>query len=277
MFGFLWLLFDRLPLLRSEQQIESYTSREAAFLANNWLFAGIAFATLWGTFFPMFSEILTGDRISVAAPFFNKVNGPLFLLLLLLMGVGPLLGWRHTSAAAFRKQFTWPLIAAAVVAVLVFVIARSLYPIIGLAICAFVTATIVQEYVRGVNARRKTSGDNVFTAMGHLWSRNGRRYGGYIVHLGIVLIGVAVIGNEFYQQTTNVTLAPGETTQIAGYTLEFAGLESDRQSNRDEFGARVIAYDRRRQCRRYADPQAQRLRQDARHADQRGWSAHEPD
>ena len=242
MFGFLWLLFDRLPLLRSEQQIESYTSREAAFLANNWIFAGLAFATLWGTVFPMFSEILTGDRISVAAPFFNKVNGPLFLVLLLLMGVGPLLGWRHTSAAAFRKQFTWPLVAAALVAVWVFVVARSVYPIIGLSICAFVAATIVQEYVRGVNARRRTSGDNVFTAMGHLWSRNGRRYGGYIVHLGIVLIGVAVIGNEFYQQTLNVTLAPGETAQVAGYTLEFAGLESDRQPNLTEYGARVIVY-----------------------------------
>lgn len=242
LFGFLWLLFDRLPLLRSEQQIESYTSREAAFLANNWLFAGIAFATLWGTVFPMFSEILTGDRISVAAPFFNKVNGPLFLVLLLLMGVGPLLGWRHTSAAAFRRQFTWPLLAALLVAVIVFVVARSLYPIIGLAICAFVTATIVQEYVRGVNARRRTSGDNMFTAMAHLWSRNGRRYGGYLVHLGIVLVGVAVIGNEFYQQTINVTLAPGETAKIAGYTLEFAGLESDRQSNLTEYGARVIAY-----------------------------------
>ena len=244
LFGFLWLLFDRLPLLRSEQQIDSYTSREAAFLANNWIFTVIAFATLWGTFFPMFSELLTGDRISVAAPFFNKVNGPLFLLLLLLMGVGPLLGWRHTSVAALRKQFTWPLVAGLVVAVIVFVVARSLYPIIGLAICAFVAATIVQEYVRGVIARRKTSGDNAFTAMAHLWSRNGRRYGGYIVHLGIVLIGVAVIGNEFYQQTTNVTLAPGETTQIAGYTLEFAGMESNRLSNAIEYGARVIAYDR---------------------------------
>ncbi len=244
LFGFLWLLSSRFPLLRGDQQIDSYTSREAAFLANNWLFAGIAFATLWGTFFPMFSEILTGDRISVAAPFFNKVNGPLFLLLLLLMGVGPLLGWRHTSAAAFRKQFTWPLITAAVVAVLVFVLARSLYPIIGLAICAFATATIVQEYVRGVQARRTTSDDNVLSAMGHLWSRNGRRYGGYLVHLGIVLIGVAVIGNEFYQQTTNVTLAPNQTVQIGGYTLEFDRLESDRQSNLTEYGARVIVYDR---------------------------------
>ena len=212
LFGFLWLLFDRLPLLRSEQQIDSYTSREAAFLANNWIFAGIAFATLWGTFFPMFSEILTGDRISVAAPFFNKVNGPLFLVLLLLMGVGPLLGWRHTSVAAFRKQFTWPLVAAAVVAVLG--VRRrtqrlSDYRPRHLRLCG-------GDDRAGVRARRQCRGAGrtatmYLLAMGHLWSRNGRRYGGYIVHLGIVLIGVAVIGNEFYQQTTNVTLAPGET------------------------------------------------------------------
>ena len=91
------MLFDRLPLLRSEHEVDSVLSREAAFLANNWLFTGITFATLWGTFFPMFSEIVTGQRISVAAPWFNKVNGPLFLLLLLLMGIGPLLGWRRTS------------------------------------------------------------------------------------------------------------------------------------------------------------------------------------
>lgn len=153
----------------------------------------------------------------MAAPFFSKVNGPLFLLLLLLMGVGPLLLAGGTPArAAFRKQFTWPLAAA-----------RRGRPRLcrgavstrsSVAICAFVAATIVQEYVRGVLARRKTSNDNALMAMAHLWSRNGRRYGGYIVHLGIVLIGVAVIGNEFYQQTTNVTLAPGQTVQIAWAT-----------------------------------------------------------
>lgn len=242
-FGFLWLLFDRWPLLRSEQPIDSYSSREFAFLANNWLFTVIAFATLWGTFFPMFSEILTADRISVAAPFFNKVNGPLFLVLLLLMGVGPLLGWRHTSLKAFREQFLWPAVVGLAVGLLVFFVARSFYPMIGLAICGFTAATIVQEYVRGVLARRKTSGENVFVAMGHLWTRNGRRYGGYIVHLGIVFIAVAVIGNEFYQQTTSVTLKVGETAKIAGYELEFAGLETDKQPNLTEFGARVIIYD----------------------------------
>ncbi|MCB0057497.1 MAG: heme lyase CcmF/NrfE family subunit [Caldilineaceae bacterium] len=242
-FGFLWLLFDRLPLLRGEHQIDSYSSREAAFLANNWLFTGIAFATLWGTFFPMFSEILTGQRISVAAPFFNKVNGPLFLMLLLLMGVAPLLGWRHTSLSAFRKQFTLPTIIALITAALVFVFARSLFPMIGLAICAFVTATIVQEYVRGAMARRATTGENIFIAITRLWSRNGRRYGGYIVHIGIVMIGVAIIGNEFYQQSVSVTLARGETVNLGHYELEYAGIETNRQPNLMEFSARLLVYD----------------------------------
>jgi cytochrome c-type biogenesis protein CcmF len=241
-FGFLWLLFDRLPLLRGEHTIDSYTSREAAFLANNWLFAGIAFATLWGTFFPMFSEILTGERISVAAPFFNKVNGPLFLLLLLLMGAAPLLGWRHTSLTAFRKQFTIPALVALAVGVFVFVVARSLYPVIGLAICGFVAATIVQEYVRGALARRTTTGENFLVAVVNLWSRNGRRYGGYIVHLGIVLIGVAIIGNEFYQQSLSVTLATGESATVGRYQLVFNGMQTERQANRMEFGALIDAY-----------------------------------
>ncbi|MBO9393523.1 heme lyase CcmF/NrfE family subunit [Caldilinea sp.] len=240
--GFLWLLFDRLPLLRGEHSIDSFTSREAAFLANNWLFAGIAFATLWGTFFPMFSELLTGQRISVAAPFFNKVNGPLFLLLLLLMGVAPLLGWRHTSLSAFRRQFTFPVLAGIAVGLLVFFFAPSLYPIIGLSICAFVTATIVQEYVRGVIARRATTGENVPAALVNLWRRNGRRYGGYIVHLGIVMIGVAVIGNEFYQQSLSVTLARGERAQIGRYELVYEGMMSVRQSNRVEYHALLEAY-----------------------------------
>ena len=237
--GFLWLLFDRLPLLRDEQPIESYTSREAAFLANNWLFTGIAFATLWGTFFPMFSEILTGERISVAAPFFNKVNGPLFLLLFLLMGIGPLLGWRRTSREAMRKQFVWPVVTGVVVGVAIWLFTRTVYPAIGLGVCAFATATIVQEYVRGMRARMTATDENFAVATLNLWRRNGRRYGGYLVHLGMVLIAVAVIGNEFFQQTTNVTLAAGESVELGRYELLYTGLETDRQTNLTEFGARL--------------------------------------
>ncbi|MEZ4681678.1 MAG: cytochrome c-type biogenesis CcmF C-terminal domain-containing protein [Caldilineaceae bacterium] len=217
--------------LQSEHQIDGVVSRESAFLANNWLFAGITFATLWGTFFPMFSEILTGDRISVAAPWFNKVVGPLFLALVLLMGVGPLLGWRFTSPEALRRQFTWPGLFAIVIAALMFFVSTNIYPIIGMAICAFVASTIVQEYVRGILARRKHNNEAIPVAMGQLLRRNGRRYGGYIVHLGIVFIGVAVLGNEFFQQTTNVTLARGESVEIAGYSLVYTGLESTREGN----------------------------------------------
>jgi len=242
-FGFLWLLFKRLYLLKDEQSIDSYSSREAAFLGNNWLFASITFATLWGTFFPMFSEILTGERISVAAPFFNKVNGPLFLLLFLLMGIGPLLGWRRTGMKALRQQFTWPLIAGVVMGVLAIFLTPNPWPSVGLAICAFATATIVQEFVRGIIARRMTNNENVFVAMGSLMRRNGRRYGGYIVHLGMVMIAVAIIGNEFFQQTTNVTLAPGAKVELGGYELTYVGLENNRASNRTEIGARIIIHD----------------------------------
>jgi cytochrome c-type biogenesis protein CcmF len=237
--GFLWLLFDRLPLLRDEQPIESYTSREAAFLANNWLFTGIAFATLWGTFFPMFSEILTGERISVAAPFFNKVNGPLFLLLFLLMGIGPLLGWRRTSPEVMLKQFMWPVLVGVVVGIAIWVFTRTGYPSLGLGICAFAAATIVQEYVRGISARMKTTGENFAAATANLWGRNGRRYGGYLVHLGMVLIAVAVIGNEFFQQTTNVTLAMGESVELGRYEIQYVKLDTDKQSNLTEFGAQI--------------------------------------
>ncbi|MGL4649343.1 MAG: heme lyase CcmF/NrfE family subunit [Caldilineaceae bacterium] len=235
LFGFLYLLITRLPLLRSEQPMDSFFSREGAFLANNWLFTGIAFVTLWGTFFPMFSEILTGEKISVAAPFFNKVNGPLFLMLVIMMGVGPLMGWRHTSRQALRTQFVWPTVSGVVIGVVAWFVGRNAFAAVGLAVCAFAFATIVQEYVRGIQARRKTQGENVFAAMGGLWVRNGRRYGGYIVHLGIVFIGVAIVGNEFYQQTTNVTLDRGQTVTLGQFELEYVGMNVEAQTNREEY------------------------------------------
>ncbi len=236
---FVWLVFDRFPLLRSENEIDSISSRESAFLVNNWLFTGLAFSTLWGTFFPMFSEILTGRRISVNAPWFNKVNGPLFLLLLLMMGIGPLLGWRRTSAEVLRKQLTWPVLAALVFAAIFAYFSPRLYPTIGLSVCVLVLATIIQEFVRGVIARRTITGENPVTALFNLMRRNGQRYGGYIVHLAIVMIGVAVIGNTFYQSTTNVNLTTNQSVKLAGYTLTFTGLESAHTSNRTEFTAHL--------------------------------------
>ena len=241
--GFLLLLYQRMPYLQGENEIDSISSREGAFLANNWLFAGIAFVVLWGTFFPMFSEILTGERIAVAAPWFNRVAGPLFMLLFVLMGVGPLLGWRRTGARALRRQFTWPAAAALVSVPLLLLTSRNVFPVAGFSTCIFVAATIVQEFVRGVNARRRTRGEPLPGALWGLMRRNGRRYGGYVIHFGIVLIGVAIIGNEFYQSTTHVTLASGGSVELSGYTLTYTALESERKSNHTEVRASLQVTD----------------------------------
>ncbi len=241
--GFLLLLFQRLPFLHGENVIDSISSREGAFLANNWLFAGIAFVVLWGTFYPMFSEILTGERISVAAPWFNRVAGPLFLLLFVLMGIGPLLGWRRTGAKALRRQFTWPLAAALISVPFLLFISRNVFPIVGFTVCIFVAATIVQEFARGAIARRRSRGEQLPAALWGLIRRNGRRYGGYVIHFGIVLIGVAIIGNEFYQSTTHVTLTRGDSVELAGYTLKYVALESEQRSNHTEIRANLNVSD----------------------------------
>jgi len=191
----------------------------------------------------MFSEILTGERISVAAPWFNRVAGPLFLLLFVLMGVGPLLGWRRTGAKALRRQFTWPVAAALISIPFLLFTSRNIFPVVGFAVCIFVAATIVQEFVRGAIARRRSRGEPVASALWRLIRRNGRRYGGYVIHFGIVLIGVAIIGNEFYQSTTHVTLAEGEAVELSGYSLKYVALESKQQSNHTEIRANLQVSD----------------------------------
>ncbi|MEZ4640204.1 MAG: cytochrome c-type biogenesis CcmF C-terminal domain-containing protein [Caldilineaceae bacterium] len=191
----------------------------------------------------MFSELLVQDRISVAAPFFNKVNGPLFLILFLLMGVGPLLGWRRTTLAVMRRQFTWPLVFAVVVAIAAIVYDPQIFAVIGLAVCGFVAAAIVQEFVRGLIARRTATNENHVVALGSLLRRNGRRYGGYIVHLGMVMMGVAIIGNEFYLETTNVTLVQNEGVELANYEIVYTGLDTERGSNVTSITAHLDIYD----------------------------------
>lgn len=235
MLGFLWLLLDRLPLLRSDNELDSMLSRESGFLFNNVVFVGIAFATFFGTTFPMFSELLTGNKISVAAPWFNKVNGPIFVVLLILMGAGPLLGWRRSTQETLRKNFQWPLLATLIAPLLLFLFGlRDALPLVGFALCTFVLSTIVQEFARGAAARRRITGESWPTALLNLTQKNQRRYGGYIVHLGIIMMALGIIGNSFFQQEIQGTLKPGESLTIKNYVVTYTGLRQIQQPTHTE-------------------------------------------
>jgi cytochrome c-type biogenesis protein CcmF len=231
------LLYTRWPSLKAEAQLESVVSREAAFLFNNLLLVGVAFSVLWGTLFPILSELVRGSKITVGPPFFNRVNVPLGLLLLGLTGIGPLIAWRKASPANLRRQFIWPVTTGVVTFVAVFAAgARDLYALMAIGLAGFVAGTIVQEFSRGVRARRRIHGEAVPVAFARLVARNRRRYGGYMVHAGILIYFVAFSGMAFRREI-EATLKPGESATLASpfghtYTLTHMGVSQFEALNR---------------------------------------------
>ena len=220
------LLVWRLPLLRSENELDSLLSRESAFLFNNLILVGIAFAVFWGTVFPVISEWVRGVKITVGPPFFNKVNAPLGLALLFLMGVGPVIAWRRATWRHLRKSFLWPVLTGLVGGVACVVAgARSYWALVAFSLIFFVLATIVAEFARGVRARQAMVGESALVALVRLTAKNRRRYGGYIIHVGIVMIFIAITGTSLFRQEKQVTLNPGESFDVGGYTLRYNGLE----------------------------------------------------
>jgi cytochrome c-type biogenesis protein CcmF len=221
------LYASRLPLLGAEARLESMVSREASFLFNNLLLIGIAFSVLWGTLFPILSELVQGTKVTVGPPFFNLVNIPLGLGLLALTGIGPLIAWRRASLPNLRRQFAVPA-ATGVLTLLVLLVAgmRDAYAVMAIALGGFVAATIVQEFARGVRARHRQYAEPHVVAFGRLIARNRRRYGGYIVHTGLVVLFVAFAGMAFKTET-EATLKPDESVSLRspyGYTYSFTHL-----------------------------------------------------
>jgi len=218
------LLYTRWALLEAEVELESVVSREAAFLFNNLLFVGIAFSVLWGTLFPILSELVKGSKITVGPPFFNRVNVPLGLLLLALTGVGPLIAWRKASSANLRRQFVAPVaLGLTTLATLLLLGLRDFYAVIALALAGLTAGTIMQEFYRGVRARRRMHGESAPLAFARLIARNRRRYGGYIVHAGILIYFVAFAGMAFKRER-EATLKPGESVELSspfGHTYRF--------------------------------------------------------
>src|SRR2546425_2892950 len=221
------LYANRLPLLEAEARLESMVSREASFLFNNLLFIGIAFSVLWGTLFPILSELVQGVKITYGPATFNFVNIPLGLALLLLTGIGPLIAWRRASVPNLRRQFAVPATTGGFMALVLLVAGmRDFYAVVAMGLGAFVAATIVQEFARGTGARRRQYGEAYPLAFARLIARNRRRYGGYIVHAGILILFVAFAGMAFKTET-EATLRPGESASLRspyGYTYTFTNL-----------------------------------------------------
>jgi cytochrome c-type biogenesis protein CcmF len=233
----IYLVATRLKNLESKAELESMVSREAAFLYNNLVLVGIAFAVLWGTLFPILSEWVRAEKITVGPPFFNAVNIPLGLLLLGLTGVGPLIAWRKASTANLKRQFAFPATSGVVVGALLLALGmRNGYALVTYTLAGFVAATILQEFYKGVSARRTIHGESIPVGFVRLVARNRRRYGGYIVHAGIVMIFAAFAGLAFRTEH-DITLRTGqqyETDDPYGHHWRFVsqGASTDKRANR---------------------------------------------
>ncbi|MDP2660761.1 MAG: heme lyase CcmF/NrfE family subunit, partial [Dehalococcoidia bacterium] len=220
------LLFDRLPRLKSDNELDSLVSREASFLINNLLLVGIAFAIFWGTVFPLISEAVRGVKITVGPPFFSAVTGPIFLAMVIVMGICPLIGWRKATPDNLLRNFLYPMAGAVVLVPMLFVIGvRAPYALAAFAASGFVVGTLLLEFVRGVRARHRSSGQNYVGAFFSLVWGNKPRYGGYVIHLGIVLIAIGVAASQFYGASVEETLSPGESINIRQYTVTYKGMD----------------------------------------------------
>ncbi len=234
------LILYRKALLESENRMDAVVSREGSFLFNNVLFVALAFATFLGTTFPILSEAVTGSKISVSAPFFNRVNVPIALVLLMLTGIGPVLSWKRATASVMKRNFIIPIFVGivATLACLPFGL-HGIYPIICVFGAAFVMSTVVMEFARGVQARKDIEPPATPAALLHLVQKNKRRYGGYIVHVGVVMIFVGVLGSSVFQKEAHAPLQPGQSMAIGPYALTLQKVEEKQILNATQTRAEV--------------------------------------
>ncbi len=223
--------------MRSEHKLESIISRESSFLFNNLLLILACFTVLWGTLFPKLSEWVQGHQVTVGPAFFNKVNVPVALLLLLLTAIGPLLAWRRTSFDSLRRNFFWPAMGALVVGVLLVIFGLRpwqdmsyFYALMTIMLCVLVAMTVSSEFIRGGRVISRHTGQNLFASMLHLLHRNTRRYGGYIVHFGVVVIVIGFVGSAFNQEKEQ-EMGFGDKMSVGAYTLVCQSYTQDDNPN----------------------------------------------
>lgn len=243
LFGVFWIV-RRSDQLRSEQRMKSFLSREATFLLNNLLFVSICFAIFWGTVFPIISEWVQGEKITVSAPFFNQVTWPLALTLLALTGICPLIAWRKASFKNFRRNFLIPLAGGLLFGgVALFLGVRSMIPLLFYSASGFVAFCIFFEFYKGARARQGIRSSSFLVALKDLTLMNKRRYGGFIIHMGVVVAFIGIISSSFFSLEELVTVNRGEEFGVGRYTLKFHELVQRADPEKDVVYARISGYE----------------------------------
>jgi cytochrome c-type biogenesis protein CcmF len=228
--GSFGLLAFRAELLKGQPEVDSMVSRESAFLLNNIVLVSALFTIFLGTIFPLLSEAIAGTQVSVGAPYFNSVTVPLFLLLIFLMGVGPMIAWRRASWDNLKRNFLWPSTGALIFAIaLLFWRVKDFLPLLGFTLLAFVVLSIFYDTALALRARRRIAGEGVFRGLATLARRNQRRYGGLVVHLGVVLIVLGIAGSMAYSVEREATMSLKEHLNIGRYLIQFEGLKGSQQ------------------------------------------------
>ena len=236
---FIW----RFKLLTSARSLESMLSREAAFLINNLLLLGIAFVTLWGTVYPLISDLLWDERITIARPYYDQVNGPIMLFLVVIMGIGPLIPWRNSNWKSVARALKLPL-AATVIAFVILIIGgiREIIPLIAFSTIVFVLIGIFREWFKGTKVISSKSGSMFVVSWIRLILANRTRYGGYIVHISVLMVVLGVVGSSFYDYQRDVILMPGDTYDIKSYSVKYIKTEEKLYSDRVEFTSVLETY-----------------------------------
>ncbi|HJV16614.1 MAG TPA: heme lyase CcmF/NrfE family subunit, partial [Bacillales bacterium] len=242
--GSLYVLMSRYNLLkRSAGQFQSFISKESSFLINNLLLVGAAFAVFWGTIFPLVSEAVRGTKVTVGIPFFNTVESPILLSMMFVMAVCPMLAWQKSSIKNLRKNFVIPAVLAVVGMVLMVVLGiQKAWAVIGYGVIILLLVTHYLEFYRGVKARKKMTGENPLIALYRLMIKNRRRYGGYLVHLGIAFITMGIIGSQNYDLQAMKTVDLGKSIEIKDYRINYDRLDQKKEGNNDIVYADVTVF-----------------------------------
>ena len=234
--SFVLMLF-KIKLLKGEREFESLISKESSFLFNNLILLGMTFATFWGTVFPLISEAVTGNKITVSIPFFNTVNAPLGIILILLMGICPLIAWRKANIKNIIENFTVPGVLSIILGlILYFYGVRKLYILLGFVVTFFAFTATVWDVMKGIRTRKRITGESYGLSFIRLLLRNRRRYGGYIIHLGILMMVFGIIGSQGFGIVKQATAKVGDSVVIGSYQINYLDLKQTKD------GKNVVVY-----------------------------------